>query len=264
MNDIFEPRRFGLLLKKTIFERPIQLIGPIVLTLCATLAIYSLMLYFVGWNPAQNSSFILGYVGGGVFLASVVFGYFSTNANGSAYLTLPASYLEKWLCGVMIAGVLFSCIFFLFYRVMDASFVSVYHNGLDKNNPQYKIIYDYVHVYTFDSNMVWQSTSLYLNFVGAILVGSLYFNRVSTIKVALIYGAIIGMVYFLNLLLAHILFNNVDDAIPFNNVFIKAGTGAGTIELPHLAYQAVGISWFYIIPGILWITAGVRLKEKEI
>src|ERR1700712_1526783 len=105
MNDIFEIKRFGLLFKKTILERYTQLLGLTVLALAATLIIYSVILYITGgmnWNFAQNLSFVYGMIGGGCFLASVIFGYFATNASGAAYLTLPVSAFEKWLCGMII------------------------------------------------------------------------------------------------------------------------------------------------------------------
>ena len=128
MNDIFEFKRFGLLFKKTILERPVQLLGIAGLALAATLIIYSAILYFtngMGWNIAQNLSFGWGVIGGGCFLSSVVFGYFSTNASGSAYLTLPASAFEKWLCGIIIIGVLFPGLFLIFYRFMDFCFLQL-------------------------------------------------------------------------------------------------------------------------------------------
>jgi hypothetical protein len=265
MNDTFEFRRFGLLLKKTILERPMQIIGPFIITLGTTLLIYSAALYLMGWGPAQAISFAYGYVGGGCFLASTVFNYFNTNASGSAYLTLPVSALEKWLCSVVIVGVIFSAVFFGFYRIMDACFVNIYHNRLDKHSPLYEQLYDAVHIFTFYGNrMVYQPLTLYLNLVGALLVGALYFNRISAVKVAMVYVGLIAVVYFLNMALAHILFNNVDSANPFFAVFIKVGNDTGKIELPHLADQMVGIAWCYIIPGALWLTAYLRLREKEI
>src|SRR5438874_467595 len=98
MNNVFNLKRFSLLLKKTILERPMQFMGLTGLVLAATFIIYAATKYAMGWMPAQNLTFIWGLVGGGCFLASVVFGYFNNNASGSAYLTLPASALEKWLC----------------------------------------------------------------------------------------------------------------------------------------------------------------------
>src|SRR3569833_4360225 len=129
MNDIFNLKRFGLLLKKTIFERPVQLIGITGLILIATLIIYALCLYFLSFQPAQNLAYIWGLVGGGCFLSSVAFGYFNTNAHGSAYLTLPASAFEKWLCAVLLVGIFFSCVFLVFFLLVVLGFVSVFFFG---------------------------------------------------------------------------------------------------------------------------------------
>jgi len=266
MNDTFEFKRFALLLKKTIFERPMQLIGLTGLILAAALILYSIVVYTVGWQAAQSISFIWGFVGGGCFLSAAVFGYFNTNASGSAYLTLPASTFEKWLSGIIIAGVLFTGVFLLFYRLVDTTFVSAYHNSLDKNSTDYRKMFDAVAVlpYSNDNNVFRQSMALYVNLAGAMLVGSLYFNRVSAIKVALVYCGVIGIIYFLNMALATVFFNHVDQANPFYNVFIKAGTGVGIIELPSTASKTGELSARFIIPAILWLTAFVRLREKEI
>jgi hypothetical protein len=264
MNDIFKLRRFILLLKKTILERPVQLMGLTGLVFVATLIIYSLALYTLSWNPAQNLAFIWGFVGGGCFLSSIIFGYFSTNASGSAYLTLPASAFEKWLCGILIAGIFFTCAFLAFYRLLDTCFVTTYHNGLNKNSPQFKELYDMAHIYTFDNNVARQSIILYVNFAGAMMVGSLYFNKVSAVKTALVYCGILGVIFFLNLFLANIFFKNVDEAFPFHNIFIKIGNDVGSVELPHAVSNMVTIAIQFIIPAVLWITAFIRLREKEI
>src|ERR1700709_1801125 len=151
MNDTFEFKRFALLFKKTILERLLQFSGLTGLVLIGTLIIYAALLYFSSnYNVSQNLSFIWGFAGGGCLMASVVFSYFTTNANGSAYLTLPASALEKWLCGILISGVLFTGIFLLFFRVTDFCFVEAYHNSLDKAGPQYKQLYSAVQFFNFD------------------------------------------------------------------------------------------------------------------
>ena len=267
MNNTFELKRFGLLLKKTVMERPVQLVGLCGLILAATLVIYSALLHFLGWqawNLAQNLTFAWCFFGGGCFLSSIVFGYFGTNASGSAYLTLPASTFEKWLCGVLMVGLFFPILFLAFFRIMDASFVIVYHNGLDKNSPSYKMLYDAVHTFTFDSVFVKESIMIYVNFIGAMLVGSLYFNKVSAIKTAIVYIGAVGFIYFLNLFLANLAFRNVDIAFPFNSVMIKVGSGIGILELPANISSIVHVVFLFIIPIVLWITAYIRLREKEI
>jgi hypothetical protein len=265
MNDTFEIKRFGLLFKKTILERPLQLLGLTGLVLVATLVIYAVLLHLTSFfNLTQNLSFIWGFAGGGCLVASVVFNYFNTNASGSAYLTLPASAFEKWLCGILIAGVLFTGIFLIFFRVMDACFVTAYHNGLDKNSPHYKQLYSAVQVATFDHNIARQAIMVYANFVGAIMLGSLYFNRVSLIKTALVYCGMLAIVFFLNLFLANIFFKNVDFAFPFHGLFIKVGNDNAALELPAFYSNIVELAVQIIIPAILWLTIYIRLREKEI
>lgn len=267
MNDIFEFKRFGLLFKKTIFERYIQLIGLTGLSFAVTLIIYSAILYFtggMGWNLAQNFAFVWGIVIGGCFLSSVIFGYFNTNASGSAYLTLPASAFEKWFCSIIIIGLLFPSLFLLFYRIIDVFFVMFYHNGLNKSDPRYKDMYDAVQIYSFDNNFVVDAVMIYTNFVGAMMVGSLYFNKVSAIKTALVYGGILGGIYVLNLLVVNMMFKNVDTSFPFNDIFIKVGNDIGSLELPSAVSNVVYIAIQFIFPPVLWLTALIRLKEKEI
>jgi hypothetical protein len=264
MNDIFNFKRFGWLFKKTILERPVQLMGIAGLILAATLVIYALCLYFLSFQLAQNLAYTWGLVGGGCFLSSVVFGYFDTNAHGSAYLTLPASAFEKWLCGILIASLFFFCIFLAFYKVIDVGFVTAYRNGLDKNSSSYKEMYNSVQYYPFNGNVATQSNIFFLNFTGAMMVGSLYFNRIAAIKTALVYLGAIGVIYFLNLFLAHTFFRNVDDAFPFNNIFIKVGNEDGSIELPHSFSNITYYFLAFIVPGVLWITTLIRLREKEI
>ncbi|MHB8208948.1 hypothetical protein [Mucilaginibacter sp.] len=267
MNNIFELKRFGLLLKKTVMERPVQLFGLCGLILAATLVLYSVLLHLIGWqgwNMVQNLTFVWCFMGGGCFLSSIVFGYFGTNASGSAYLTLPASTFEKWLCGVLIIGVCFPCLFLVFFRLMDASFVMAYHNGLDRNSQNYKVMYDAARAYPFDNVFVKESVMIYVNFVGAMMVGSLYFNKVSAIKTAIVYCCALAIIFFLNLFLAKAAFSNVDMAFPFNKIMIKVGNGFGTIELPSNVSNIVHVAILFIIPIVLWITAYIRLREKEI
>ncbi|OOQ58098.1 hypothetical protein [Mucilaginibacter pedocola] len=265
MNDTFSISRFGLLLRKTVLERAMQIIGAMVAILAFTLILYSLFLYALDWGPAQNLSFIWGFVGGGVVLSTVVFSYFTTNAGGAAYLTLPASALEKWLCGVLICGLLFCAIFLSFFRLMDYTFVTAYHNRLDRNSPLYRALYDHVYLYMFeDNNVVVKATILYTSFVGAMMVGTLYFNRVALVKTALVVCGMLATIYFLNLGIVSLLFHNVDVAFPYFTVLLKVDSEVGNIELPHYAYGIANNFLQYVLPGILWLTAYIRLREKEI
>ncbi len=263
MNDTFDIKRFGLLLKKTLLERPVQLAGLTGLTLIFLLLMYAVCRYLINWDVAQNGSFMLGFVGGGSFLASFVINYFSSNASGSSYLTLPASHFEKWLCAILISGILFTIIFLVFYRIIDTTFVALYHRGLDPKGPFYKEMYEAVNTFPYDGFVALQTYKMYLNFAGAMLIGTLYFNKGAFIKVALIICGLFIGTYFLNGFMAKMLFDSVDRALPFNGVFISVGKEFGKIELPSYASKAVNICILYIVPAILWVGAYVRLREKE-
>lgn len=223
MNNTFSPKRFGWLFKKTLFERPAQLAGLVALTLVAVLISYAVCRFIVSWEAAQDFSFIVGLAGGGSFLAAFVFNYFSSNSSGSSYLTLPASHFEKWLCGVLITGVIFTVLFLVFYRIIDITFVSIFHKSLDPKGPFYRELYNSVHILPFDGFVASKTYMMYANFAAAMLVGSLYFNKAAFIKVALIICALfIGGSYF-NYYMASAMFDNVDRALPFYAVFIPVG-----------------------------------------
>jgi len=263
MNNTFNTKRFGLLFKKTIAERPIQTIGVTVLLLLLSFILYVVAKKLSGFGAAQNLTFIWGLSGGGFFLASFVFGYFSNNASGSSYLTLPASYFEKWLCSILITGVLYPLIFLLFYHFMDAAFVAAYHNSLDPTSVFYKQQYE--SVYTFDLNgiVAWKVYSLFLTLTGSMLTGALYFNKIPFIKTGITICIVLFVIMGLNWMIATILFGNVNDAGPYNHVTLAVGKEQGTLILPSNIESFFHYSFAFVIPTILWILPLSRLREKE-
>ncbi|MDP4284464.1 MAG: hypothetical protein Q8891_08580 [Bacteroidota bacterium] len=263
MNNTFDAKRFGRLLKKTLLERPMQTLGLTGLLLALSLILYSVIKAFGGFNPAQNITFIWGLAGGGCFLASFVFGYFSSNAMGSSFLTLPASNFEKWLCGVLIAGVFYPVIFLLFFRLVDSSFVAIYHHGLDSATPFYKQLYESVYIFDLNGFVAWKVYPMYGFLAGSMLVGALYFNKVAFIKTAIVFSMLFMVVIGINWIMATLLFGHVNNAGPFNSVTIPAGKEEGTIELPSGFVGIINNSVWYVLPPILWLLAFTRLREKE-
>ena len=263
MNNIFNLKRFGQLLKKTLLERPAQLMGLTLLSFLLSLIIYGVVKMMSSFEDAQNFSFLVGLIGGGCFLASFVFGQFNSNASGSSFLTLPASIFEKWLCGVVITGILYLFLFLIFFRLIDMGFVALYHNGLDPKAPFYREQYDAVRLFAYDEYIADKSFIMFFNFAGIMLVGSLYFNKAAFIKVALITCGICLGAFLLNLLIAKMFFSNVQTAFPYYLVWLMEGKERGRMELPSTSLQTVGIFFRFIIPAMLWLLAFMRLREKE-
>lgn len=264
MNDVFDIKRFIWLLKKSVLEQPALLIGLLTVTLAITLLTYAIVQSTVGIGKAQLSAFILGFLIGGSFMASSVFGYFSSKSNGVSYLLLPASHLEKWFCGVIISGVLFVVIYLGFYRVIDLYFVNSYWNNLDHKAINYQTLHNSVEIFSFNNSIARIVFVAFFNISGAMLLGSLYFNKVSYIKVSLLICAFIISTYFINLLFASLFFNNIDLAVPFRNVFLKVDKEVGIIDMPSAQAKVAGFGITYLIPITLWLLAYLRLKEKEV
>ncbi|CAN5214300.1 hypothetical protein BH11BAC6_BH11BAC6_04220 [soil metagenome] len=263
MNETFNITRFGWFFKKTILERPAQLIGLTVVCLAFSLLCYAFCKYTGGFEVAQNATFLLGLIGGGSFLASFVYAYFGTNAGGSSFLTLPASQFEKWLCGILITGVLYVAIFLLFFRFVDVTFISIYHNSLDPKSPFYKELYDSVQPFPYDGFVASRGYMMFTNFGGAMLVGSFYFNKAPFIKVALILCGLCFSAFLLNLLVANLFFDNVGSAFPYYLVWLDFNNDRGRLELPSNMLGVVNIVFQFILPAMLWILAYIRLREKE-
>ena len=263
MNNTFNAIRFSQLCKKTILERPVQIFGFTGLLLALSLILYVISKQLAGFSLAQNLTFIWGLAGGGCFLGSFVFGYFSSNASGSSYLTLPASHFEKWLCGVIITGIFYPAVFMLFYRLIDLYFVWSYHNSLDPASPFYKQQYERVYLFSFTGRIAPKAYPLFLFVTSAMYTGSLYFNKAAFIKTAIVVCALCIGIFGLNWFIAQIFFGTITDAGLFDHVSVLAGKEEGFIELPGKASSFFQYSLDYVIPLLLWAVAYIRLREKE-
>ncbi len=262
MNNFFSIPRFLLLFRKTVMERPMQLLGSIGLMLAGSLIIYTVFAEFIFIGAAQNLAFMWGLFGGGSFISSLVFGYFSSNAMGSSYLTLPASAFEKWLCGVLLVGVIYPVIFCLFFRGVDVVFIHFYHAGLDSKASDYRVKYDQFYIFGFDRSVARQSLYFFFSCAGAMLTGSLFFNKAAFIKVAfIIVGVCIGL-FFVHYLFARLLFPNVRDSFPFQGVQITVGKDNASLNLSEQV-RSVLTGAVYLLFATLWTLPLVRLKEKE-
>ena len=259
MNNTFNAQRFGFLFRKTLLERPVQLIGAPGLIFALVGIIYFICKSIIGFGPAQNISFIWGLAGGGCFYASFMFNYFSSNAMGSSFLTLPVSALEKWIFAVLVAGIFYPLLFLIFFRTIDVGFVAWYHHGLDQGNPMYKRLYDDVFLFSLTGRIAIKVYSLFLLLSGV----ALYFNKVSFLKTAIAFCLVMVAIFGLNWLMAKLMFGQINDAAPFNHVSVPMGKEEGSIELPENWYKVSFVTLDWIIPVIFWTLTYIRLREKE-
>ena len=278
MNNTFNLLRFYHFFRKTVLERPWQIIGIVLLNFIVILILYAFLRDIIGWNPTQNLTFNAGFVFGGCYLSATLFNYFSSNANGFSFLTLPVSLLEKWLCAMLITWVLYVIAFFVFYVSIDHLFVSYYHHHLNVQDPHYAKLQEAVQPFDLRGHV---ATSTYIMFgilTAAMFVGSMYFNKMGFIKTGLFICALLILVFALNMMVAHAFFPNVRDAFPFSHVSVNlpGNTSAeesalairmkdegASIELPAPYSAMYRVFLRYILVAVLMVAAFFRLKEKE-
>jgi hypothetical protein len=263
MNDVFSARRFGWLMRKTVQERPAQVIGTIGLCFAISFICYGMTRLLQGIWQAQNTAFIVGLVLGGPFLASVVLGYFSNNAMGASFLTLPASRMEKWLSAVLIVGVLYFFIFLLFFRLMDLAFVSQFHNSLDPYSANYREMYENVHTLSFTEFPATHCYVMFFNFTGLMLIGSLFYNKAPFIKTSLVICTVIIAAFLFNFLIVKLLINNTQSAFPLSLIWIWVGKDRAMIQLSPKTAGIIKFVFQFALPVVLWSLSLLRLKEKE-
>ncbi len=146
---------------------------------------------------------------------------------------------------------------------MDAGFIALFRRSLDPASPLYKEQFNSVYLFSLTGRVATTVYSTFFLFTGTAIVGSLYFNKAAFIKTALLFCAICLVVYGLNWLFADLLFGQIDGAFPFRNVDLLVGKSIGSVELPQHAYKMVSYALAYCVPGLLWIVAYIRLREKE-
>jgi hypothetical protein len=95
------------------------------------------------------------------------------------------------------------------------------------------------------------------------LIGSIYFNKLSVIKVGLVLCCLFMIIFGLNWLIAIGIFGTINDAVPFNHVTIPAGKEEGSIFLPSGIANIFEYGLLCIFPSILWLLSFTRLREKE-
>jgi hypothetical protein len=265
MNDTFDIKRFGLVFKKLIFERMLQLVGSFVLLAILTWYFYQLGGNMnKGWKEMQSQSFLIGLVLGGIYWVSVGFNNFSNRAEGYNFINLPASNFEKWL-SVVVLLVIFFISFCLFFRALDTTYTNYFRNHLSPNLKNYKTLYESAKVMSFWGDSRNESDYTYVLFVGytgIMAVGSVYFNKMALVKTMFIFAGIMFLLQFLNSNLATLIFQSkIQTNLFWNSLWIR--TGDLNVGLPKNINQIYFIFFSLLLPITLWLIALVRLREKE-
>jgi hypothetical protein len=270
MNDIFNLQRFWFLFRKTIIERRLQIAGIFLLSILGAFLMYYSPIFtsdgrmhtdFDDWYIAQSNSFGSGFIIGSVILSGILFNYFSDSEKGYSYLTLPTSYFEKWLCGIVIM-LFFITAYHLIFRAMDIVFVNYYHKNIVSLVTDVETFKKAAVVMRFNVQSLRIIYFFMMALSSVVVVGSLYFNKLALIKSVCIGVGVFIALQFLNGTVAGSIFDeDVSTTFFFSRIYlIKSNIGV------HLTPALSGFFenlYTFILPIVLWFIALIRLREKE-
>lgn len=276
MNQTFSFQRFSLLVGKNWAENNKRYL----LSILAYISLLSVWFIFViltdNSDPLaknlQEVTFFFSLFLVGPFFASQFFSDLGSKTKGTNYLMAPASILEKLLCGLLYAIVLFFIVFTLAFYLVDLFVVfmaNAFHPSYNRVATQngIEIKAHLINVFNVrdlpqNNNLSYYFLVIFLTLQSVALLGSVYFSKYSYIKTVISLTVIIIMTYLM-------LFKLQTSLLPIGNFSITEykiydNDQVKIISLPLWAQHAIEYLASYGFAFIFWVTTYFRLKEKEV
>ena len=257
MNQVFNFRRFGLLLKLDFAENGKK-------NILSFLVIFALMLLlmnpYIDYDIIQMEPTFLHFLAlclamfCGSLLTSTAFSKYSESPQGIAAISLPASQTEKFLATLLI-NLIFMTLLIGLFLWMHFTFADMIIEMYQKTRKMNKLPLDITSFAVFIFFLIQSSTFL----------GSVYFTKSAYIKTASILLGIVITIFFVNSVVVTQLTNgeNYVQGVPFSSWnFSRNGR---YYSVAYGGDYSKMIKAFMILAVVsLWYIAYVRLKEKEI
>jgi len=242
---------------------------------------YSFLLMVDKFGPlnifVQYATYYCGIFFVGCFYASTIFSELGGKTRAIQYLAVPASHLEKLLCGILFGVVFFFLAYTAVFYIVDIPMVSLANRIVAREHQHWPGTLDLIppaEVLNLWNNQ-WAPVpdrKFHLFFFGyfavqsAFLLGSVYFKRWSFIKTAVSVLVFWGIFV---LFAGKIVNNGVPEGWHTYDLvkWIDSksnNTNFHFVELPLVMEKALILCIQYSLPPILWIIAYFRLKEKEV
>jgi hypothetical protein len=242
---------------------------------------YSFLLMMDKFGPLnlffQYTAYYCGLFFVGCLYASTIFSGLGSKPQGLHYLSVPASHLEKLLCGIFFGVFLFFIVYTLIYYIVDIPMVQLANRIITNEHQVWpgsmqsigKIeILNIIHnnwapIPDREYHLFLLS---YFAIQSAFLLGSVYFARYSFIK------TIVGVLLFWLVFMVFVT-KGVEEHLPdgwhtYNFIqWNNYKNNSAQIKLARLPLWAENSLFFlmqYSTPFIFWFIAYIRLKEKEV
>ncbi len=225
----------------------------------------------------QYSAYYFGLYFIGCFYASTIFSELGSKSRAIQYLSIPASHLEKLLCGILFGVVLFFLAYTAVFYLVDIPMVSLANRIIAREHQHWPGTFEpisSVQVLNLWNNP-WApipDRKFHLFLLGyfavqsAFLLGSVYFTRWSFIKtvLALLLFWLVFVLFTDKAVTEHLpdgwhaydmlrWYDNSDNTAVFRMV-----------RLPEATERLLILVIQYSFPPAFWVITYFRLKEKEV
>lgn len=267
MKEIFDFRRFTLLIRRIVSERGVKILGSVLFILmCMLFFLYAGYIKPSVYHQTRLMFLFFGLTLGPIMYAWVLSSEFQNNSMGISYLMLPSSTFEKWLLNTVLGISLYCLIFTASFRLFDTWFVAGLHAKYDSTGIAYLI--ENLEVLNLDRMYYYMPLIFGIILAFSVLIGSLHFRKNS-----LVYSLLSVLALFvITIVYRYFVINAILDGsitggslIPFYGVTL---TDDSNLLKYHLTsdYTLEDIILGIGIPGICVLSVAYyfALREKEL
>jgi hypothetical protein len=256
MNKTFSINRFGRLFKKHTKEHYRNYLMSIAVLLGVMILGGSFLVYMAEVRLDKNIQTFLFFtilmLAGTIFTSSI-FADLGEKKKAVAWLTLPASQVEKYMVAWIYSFLIFIIVYTLTFYVAILFAVNLQHahnhhvvilNIFEKQILQMYLVFAFLHSIAF--------------------FGAVYFEKLHFIKTAFGFFIILAVLIVINqALLNGLLGRTIDSSLPFG--YMRFGDTGQAVDIkisgqdsPYLLYLII------ILTFIFWAATYFRLKEKQV
>jgi hypothetical protein len=238
------------------------------------------LLIMDNYSPLDNGFQSLTYYWGlgavGCLFSSTIFSEFGSKAQGIAWLGLPASALEKLLCGLLFSTILCFVGYTVVFYLVDIPMVKIGNELIALHHRVWQ------GGYPIGPNAVWNLAAglpgdnfdsgfhailvLYFILQALFALGSVYFERYAFIKTVIAF--LLFLLVFLVLekqFMSHIPPPGWTRFTPTNDWITNNDTlRVKEVRLSPWITTPLGLLLLLGIPPVIWIAAYFRIKEKQV
>lgn len=231
------------------------------------------------YNPLDDGmqavTYYVGLVLVGCLYASTIFAAFGNKAQGIAWLSVPASALEKLLCGLLFAVVLFFLVYTAVFFLVDIPMVEICNRLIERQHRMWAAgypiqpdpIYNVLKGLPNDGfdNQYHLFLLAFFALQAAFVLGSVYFGRYAFIKTAV--AVLIFILCFICLetrVIEPMLPDGYERHPMLDWIKDQDTLNVKVIRLSPAISATLGYLLIYGTPFVFWIATYFRLKEKEV